>query len=114
MGLQVYTGFKLLENQTALGLTVFRTQLLAVEDEEAGEKVMRRFPRGSIIIDSDTMWNRGLGSFNFTLAHEMYHWFAHRVHIAFMDIIGKPDDYERIQGHLESQANGVGARILMP
>ena len=114
MGLQVYTGYKLQENQTALGLTVFRTQRLAVEDEETGEMVMRRFPRGSIIIDSDTMWNRGLGSFNFTLAHEMYHWFAHRVHIAFMDIIGKPDDYERIQGHLESQANGVGARILMP
>ena len=114
MGLQVYTGYKLLDGNDTLGLTVFQTQTLAVEDEETGETIKRRFPCGSIIIDPDTMWDRGFGSFNFTLAHELYHWFAHRVHMAFMDIIGKPDDYETIQGHLESQANGVGARILMP
>ena len=28
--------------------------------------------------------------------------------------MGRPDDYETIKGHLESQADGVGARILMP
>lgn len=60
------------------------------------------------------MWDRGFGSFNFTLAHEMYHWYAHRVHMAFIDIMGRPGDYDAVKGHLESQADGVGARILMP
>ena len=98
----------------SLGLTVFKTQRIAVTDEETGEQTIIRFPRGSVIIDADTMWDRGFGSFNFTLAHEMYHWYAHRVHMAFIDIMGRPDDYDAVKGHLESQADGVGARILMP
>ena len=114
MGLQVFTGYKLPEQNDALGLTVFQMQRIAVTDEDTGEQTIIRFPRGSIIIDADTMWDRGFGSFNFTLAHEMYHWFAHRVHMAFLDIIGRPDDYDTVKGHLESQADGVGARILMP
>lgn len=114
MGLQVFTGYKISDMNDSLGLTIFRTRRITVIDEETGEQEHRLFPRGSIIIDADTMWDRGLGSFNFTLAHEIYHWYAHRVHMAFMDIMGRPDDYDDIKGHLESQANGVGARIFMP
>lgn len=114
MGLQIYTGYKLPECTDTLGLTVFRAQRISVTDEETGERNERRFPRGSILINSDTLWNRGLGSFNFTLAHELYHWFAHRVHMAFMDIVGRSENYATVKGHLESQADGVGARILMP
>ena len=114
MGLQVFTGYRLPDRNDSLGLTVFKTQRIAVTDEETGEQTISRFPRGSVIIDADTMWDRGFGSFNFTLAHEMYHWFAHRVHMAFMDIMGRTDDYDTVKGHLESQADGVGARILMP
>ena len=114
MGLHVYTGYKLPEDMDTLGLTAFQTQKLTVTDEESGEALTWRFPRGSIVIDPDVMWERGLGSFQFTLVHEMYHWFAHRVHMAFIDIMGKPVDYDKIKGHLESQADGVGARILMP
>ena len=87
MGAQVYTGYRLTEHTDSLGLTLFQTQKLAVTDEETGEQTILRFPRGSIVIDADTIWDRGLGSFNFTLAHEMYHWYAHRVHMAFMDIM---------------------------
>jgi len=114
MGLQVFNGYRLPDRNDSLGLTVFKTQRIAVTDEETGEQAIIRFPRGSVIIDANTMWDCGFGSFNFTLAHEMYHWFAHRVHMAFMDIMGRPDDYDAIKGHLESQADGVGARILMP
>ncbi len=114
MGLHVYTGYKLPEDMDTLGVTAFQTQKVTVTDEESGEALTWRFPRGSIVVDPDVMWERGLGSFQFTLAHEIYHWFAHRVHMAFIDIMGKPDDYEKIKGHLESQANGAGARILMP
>ena len=114
MGLQVFTGYRLPDQNDSLGLTVFKTQRIAVTDEETGEQTISRFPRGSVIIDADTMWDRGFGSFNFTLAHEMYHWYAHRVHMAFIDIMGRPDDYDAVKGHLESQADGVGARILMP
>lgn len=114
MKLHIFTGYRLPEDMDTLGLTVFHKQKITVTDEETGELLSWEFPRGSILVDSDVMWNRGLGSFQFTLAHEMYHWFAHRVHMAFMDIVGRPDDYEKIKGHLESQADGVGARILMP
>lgn len=114
MGLHVFTEYKLAEAEEALGLTVFRTKRLAVTDEDTAEHTSIAFPRGSIVIDADTVWNRGYGSFNYTLAHEVYHWYAHRVHMAFMDIMGKPDDYPNIKAQLESQANGVAARILMP
>ena len=114
MGLRVFTGYKFPEREDSLGVTVFQTQRITVEDEDTGEQAELRFPRGSVIIDADTILNRGFGSFNFTLAHELYHWYAHRVHMAFMDLMGRPDDYATVKGHLESQANGVGARILMP
>lgn len=114
MGLQVFKGYKLPKDADTLGLTIFRTERMSVTDEDTGNQITERFPCGSIVIDSDTFWERGLGNFNFTLAHEMYHWFAHRVHMAFMDIVEKPDDYGKVKAHLESQADGVGARILMP
>ena len=114
MGLHIYTGYKLPDDMDTLGVTSFQAQKLVVTEEETGERLVWKFPRGSIVIDPDVMWERGLGSFQFTLAHEMYHWFAHRVHMAFIDIMGRPEDYGKIKGHLESQANGVGARILMP
>ena len=114
MKLHIFTGYRLPEDMDTLGLTVFQRQKITVTDEETGELVLCEFPRGSILVDPDVVWDRGLGSFQFTLAHEMYHWFAHRVHMAFMDIVGRPDDYEKIKGHLESQADGVAARILMP
>ena len=61
------------------------------------------------------MWDCGFGAANFTLAHEMYHWFAHRVRAwrSWIPWAGRIL-HDAIKGHLESQADGVGARILMP
>lgn len=114
MKLHIFTGFKIVDQDDSLGVTAFKTERINVIDEETGVQEIKSFPRGSIIIDADTIWERGFGSFNFTLAHEIYHWYRHRVHMAFMDIMGKPSDYHTTKGQLESHANGVGARILMP
>ena len=86
MKLHIFTGYRLPEDMDTLGLTVFQKQKITVTDEQ----LTWEFQRGSILVDPDVMWSRGLGSFQFTLAHEMYHWFAHRVHMAFMDIVGRP------------------------
>ena len=57
----------------------------------------------------------------FTLAHEAYHWFAHRAYVDFHRLAGKQADgsYNGTSRYssadiLEIQANAMASRILMP
>ena len=54
---------------------------------------------------------------NFTLAHEAYHWFAHRAYVDFHRLTGRSDDGTLRYSSsdiLEIQANAMASRILMP
>ncbi len=112
--LTIITDKKLSDSLEILGEVLFYARRLTVTDENTGEEETLVFPRGSILIDSDVFWERGLGSFNFTLAHEIYHWLRHRVHIQFMQFVEIPEDYAKAKEIMEIQANGFAARVLMP
>jgi hypothetical protein len=112
--LTVITNKRLSDSLEILGQVLFYPRRLTVIDENTGEEETLVFPRGSILIDSDMFWKRGLGSFNFTLAHEIYHWLRHRVHIQFMQFVEMPEDYAKAKEIMEIQANGFTARVLMP
>lgn len=112
--LNIVTDRKISDETAILGEVLFHAQRLTVIDENTGNEETLVFPRGSILIDSDVFWERGLGSFNFTLAHEIYHWLRHRTHIAFMQFIDMPEDYAKAKEIMEIQANSFAAHVLMP
>lgn len=86
--------------------------------------------RGTIIIDAYTFWERNIGCVNNTIAHEVFHWYAHRLYAAVKKLLKKeqviacrcPSDivYPRDgeswtdEQRMEWQANKIAPRILMP
>ena len=99
---------------STLGETVFETKQMNLRDPETGaiEPVVVR--RGTAVIDSNVFWRRGYGSMNFTIAHEVYHWFAHRAHWSLMQYVSKPADYGHLKWVMEVQAKAFAGRVLMP
>lgn len=87
-------------------------------------------PRGTILIDAYTYWQRNSGCVNNTIAHEVYHWHRHRLYAAIKHILKNerfiacrcpaemvyPDEKEEWtdEQRMEWQANNLAPRILMP
>lgn len=87
-------------------------------------------PRGTILIDAYTYWQRNSGCVNNTIAHEVYHWYRHRLYAAIKHILRNekfiacrcpadmsyPEDKEEWtdEQRMEWQANNLAPRILMP
>ena len=105
---------ELSDDFSTLGETVFETRQMNLRDPETGaiEPVVVR--RGTAVIDSNVFWRRGYGSMNFTIAHEVYHWFAHRAHWTLMQYVSKPADYGHLKWVMEVQAKAFAGRVLMP
>lgn len=74
---------------------------------------------------------RTLGTVNFTIAHECFHWYRHQPYHALMKMLGANDELGKIiqcsignnakdsekwkaVDWMEWQANGVAPHILMP
>ena len=86
--------------------------------------------RGTIIIDAYTFWERNIGCVNNTIAHEVFHWYAHRLYAATKKLLRKkrvivcrcpsdivyPGENEpwTDEQRMEWQANKIAPRILMP
>ena len=85
----------------------------------------------TVFVDSDVLMMRNMGSYNFTLAHEVYHWYAHRAYMLLrMANAGQGHAKQesavqqcRVYNNgsartpevlAEIQANAVAACILMP
>ena len=86
--------------------------------------------RGTILVDVYTFWQRNLGCVKNTIAHEVYHWYKHRMYAAIKYILygkefvacrcpsgmiypEKDEEWSDIQ-RMEWQANNMAPRILMP
>ncbi len=86
--------------------------------------------RGTILVDAYTFWARNLGCVKNTIAHEVYHWYKHRMYAAIKHILygkdfvacrcpsnmtypEKDKEWTDIQ-RMEWQANNMAPRILMP
>lgn len=119
MGLNVIANIRLTDG--AYGQIMYGDGELPVVTDEEEEVRNLSFKRGDVLIDGDTVLLRGIGAMNCTLAHEAYHWFAHRAYVDFHQIIGKAVDssYNGTSRYssddiLEIQANAMAFRILMP
>ena len=128
MGLSVIEDSLLSSELDILGLVVF-------EDGNIKDKskniVIRNAKRGTVLIDPRVYYERSLGTVNFTIAHECFHWYRHQPYHALMKMLGANDELGKIiqcsigsnakdsekwkaVDWMEWQANGVAPRILMP
>ena len=105
----------------ASGQTMFDSGEMLVMAENGKDIELRQYSRETVFIDGIKALEQGLGSMNFTLAHEAYHWFAHRPFKDLHRIIGKQSEesYNGVSKYstsdiIEIQANAIAGRILMP
>lgn len=88
MGVELVTAMTLMDSN-AYGFTVFEGQVIHVRDEMGEEHTPYYLP-GTIIIDAEKAMIHGTGRMRDAMAHEAYHWFAHRPYEYFHKIVGKP------------------------
>lgn len=109
--------------------------LVVFEDGNIKDKnkniVIRNAKRGTVLIDPRVYYERTLGTVNFTIAHECFHWYRHQPYHALMKMLGANDELGKIiqcsigsnakdsekwkaVDWMEWQANGVAPHILMP
>ena len=124
MGINLIVDKALSDDLSIFGETVFADSDVDVLAD--GEPEQLHCKAGTILLDPDVLMMRNMGSYNFTLAHEVYHWYAHRAYMLLrMENAGQESAVQqcyvynngsrRIPAALaEIQANAVAARILMP
>ena len=110
-------------------LSVFGETVVVDSDVDVlvdGEPEQLYCKAGTILLDPDVLMMRNMGSYNFTLAHEVYHWYAHRAYMLLrMENAGQESAVQQCYVYnngsnrtpaalAEIQANAVAARILMP
>ena len=122
MNLTLITDKSLSDDLSVFGETIFAESDVDVLAKDEPEKL--HCAAGTILLDPDVFMTRNMGSYNFTLAHEVYHWYAHRAymlmrmqtqHIPAVQRCYVNGSSKHSPGELaEIQANAMAARILMP
>lgn len=124
MGINLVVDKSLSDDLSVFGATVFVDSDVDVLAD--GELEQLYCKAGTILLDPDVLMMRNMGSYNFTLVHEVYHWYAHRAYMllriknagqesAVQQCYVYNNCSSRIPAALaEIQANAVAARILMP
>ena len=79
MGLTLITDKSLSDDLSVFGETTFAESDVDVIAEEEPENL--HCAAGTVLLDPDVLMMRNMGSYNFTLAHEVYHWYAHRAYM---------------------------------
>lgn len=104
----------------AFGQVMYRDGVIPVIDADGKEHLLS-CRRGDVLADGDRGVLLGFGALNYTLAHEAYHWYAHRACMDFHALAGKAEEnsYNGTSAYsapdiLEIQANAMASRILMP
>lgn len=102
-------------------------QILFKDDEQlvmssAGDDIMAvPYRRGTVLIDGEKVFLYGMDFAHYTIAHEAYHWFSHRMYVDFHRLLGvsAKSSYNGSSRYsssdiLEIQANAIASCILMP
>lgn len=130
MGLEIIQGNRLTDDFSIFGEIYFTAGKVTVYDPFKVSSTTINVKRGTILVDAYTFWKRNIGCVNNTIAHEVYHWYKHRMYAAIKyTLYGKNfiacrcpsnmvypqwdqewSDVER----MEWQANNIAPRILMP
>ncbi len=129
MGLEVLQGHRLTNDFSIFGQIFFSDGEINVYDLFKCNERKLKVPRGTILVDAYTFWERNLGCIKNTIAHEVYHWYKHRIYAAIKHILHGDDiiacrcpsnviyptnnDWNDEQ-RMEWQANNMAPRILMP
>lgn len=130
LGLNVIQGYRITDDFTIFGQICFSPGTVKIYDLFKTSEKEQKVPRGTILIDAYTYWQRNSGCVNNTIAHEVYHWHRHRLYAAIKHILRNekfiacrcpadmsyPDDKEEWtdEQRMEWQANNLAPRILMP
>lgn len=130
MGLEVIEGHRITDDFSVFGEIYFSSGKADVYDLFKCTTQRLDVRRGTILIDAFTFWERNLGCVKNTIAHEVYHWYKHRMYAAIKYILyGKdyiacrcpsnmvyPDKNNEWsdEQRMEWQANNMAPRILMP
>ena len=128
MGLSIIEDSLLSSELEIFGLVVFEDGNIKDKNKNI---VIRNAKRGTVLIDPRVYYERTLGTVNFTIAHECFHWYRHQPYHALMKMLGANDELGKIiqcsigsnakdsekwkaVDWMEWQANGVAPHILMP
>lgn len=128
MGLSIMERSLLSSELDVFGLVVFEDGNIQDKNKHI---VIRNAKRGMVFIDPRVYYERTLGTVNFTIAHECFHWYRHQPYHALMKMLGANDELGKnikcaigTNGRdndkwkpidwMEWQANGVAPHILMP
>lgn len=128
MGLSIIEDSLLSSELDIFGLVVFEGGNIKDKNKNI---IIRNAKRGTVLIDPRVYYERTLGTVNFTIAHECFHWYRHQPYHALMKMLGANDELGKIiqcsigsnakdsekwkaVDWMEWQANGVAPRILMP
>lgn len=130
LNLNVIQGYRITDDFSIFGQICFSPGKVKIYDIFKTSKKEEDVPRGTILIDAYTYWQRNSGCVNNTIAHEVYHWHRHRLYAAIKHILRDekfiacrcpadmvyPDDKEEWtdEQRMEWQANNLAPRILMP
>lgn len=130
MGLDIVQGYRITDDFSIFGEICFSAGQIETYDIFECAQSNIDVKRGTIIIDANTYWERNIGCVNNTIAHEVYHWYKHRLYAAVKQILRKekliacrcpvsdvyPENSEEWtdEQRMEWQANSMAPRILMP
>ena len=130
LGLNVIQGYRITDDFSIFGQICFSPGRVKIYDLFKTSENEEEVPRGTILIDAYTYWQRNSGCVNNTIAHEVYHWHRHRLYAAIKHILRNekfiacrcpaemsyPDEKEEWtdEQRMEWQANNLAPRILMP
>ncbi len=130
LGLNIIQGYRITDDFTIFGQICFSPGTVKIYDLFKTSEKEQEVPRGTILIDAYTYWQRNSGCVNNTIAHEVYHWHRHRLYAAIKHILRNenfiacrcpaemsyPDEKEEWtdEQRMEWQANNMAPRILMP
>ena len=128
MGLSIIEDSLLSSELDIFGLVVFEDGNIKDKNKNI---VIKNAKRGTVLIDPRVYYERTLGTVNFTIVHECFHWYRHQPYHALMKMLGANDELGKIiqcsigsnakdsekwkaVDWMEWQANGVAPHILMP
>jgi len=130
MGLDVIQGNRITDDFSIFGEICFSEGTVEVWDLFKCKHSKLDVKRGTILIDAYTYWERNRGCINNTIAHEVFHWYRHRMYAAIKDILRnekviacrcpadivypKENEEWTDEQRMEWQANSIAPRILMP
>ena len=130
LGLNVIQGYRITDDFSIFGQICFSPGRVKIYDLFKTSEKEEEVPRGTILIDAYTYWQRNSGCVNNTIAHEVYHWHRHRLYAAIKHILRNekfiacrcpaemsyPDEKEEWtdEQRMEWQANNLAPRVLMP